>query len=197
MFRMLSAALSKHVGLDLAGRDGHNRRCEPRLPQSGRTVALAVGDQTVEFYLSDISRGGVGGRCNLNIQKGQKVAFTFGKEGSVQGRVRWQSGAIMGIQFLNPLPRRLLGQFLDAAVRKEQRVDAAEQIFLLGRNGMGHPAILRNVSVSGMLIETNLPLLIGQRFKVRSATGLLSDARVVWCREGKAGLEMCSLRLNS
>lgn len=190
MFGFFSGGVSKYE-VDQTKLSGRNRRSEPRTPQSGRTIALTVGNQTVELYVSDISRGGVGGRCALVLRRGQKVKLAFGNERVVDAKVRWQQGGMVGIQFLRSISPRLLGQLLDGSSRREQRVEADEKISIVTRSGMAHPAILRNVSESGMLIETDVPLMIGQKFKVRTAGGQFSDVKVVWCKEGRVGLAIC------
>ncbi|WP_162184714.1 PilZ domain-containing protein [Sphingomonas hengshuiensis] len=79
-----------------------------------------------------------------------------------------------------------------SAIAPVERAPRTMTTLLVGKLLCGaagdHPCRIRNLSATGMLVETSQPLLPGQPVTVELRGGDRLDAAVAWAASGRAGL---------
>lgn len=168
----------------------HPARREARHEQHGRAIQLLAGDQVHRFDLHNLSGFGASGAVAVDLAAGTTIELLFENGHRIGGRVRWNREALIGVEFFTSLPMDVLhGRGQGERVARAPRYRVA-RVATIAVNGITRPATIRNVSRGGMMIETALPLLPGQRIEI--STGELSglSGQVRWSRNGRAGVQL-------
>lgn len=162
---------------------------EPRVSQ-GRTVFIIVDDSIAQFDIVNMSMHGVAGRCDRTLSVGQHVSFQFDNGEYCVGQVRWVNVDKVGIYFSRALPTSIIygaetrNEFAPRAPRY-----AATRRAMIKVASFQRPAIIRNVSTGGMMIETSLQLNIQQVVTVFCAE-VAFVASVRWTAGNLAGIKL-------
>lgn len=180
--------MNRQPGLRTIGQ--HPARREERHEQHGRTIQLLSGSTVHRFEVHNLSGFGASGAVEVALAPGATIELLFENGHRIGGRVRWNREALIGIEFFNSLPLDVLhGRGHGERVARAPRYRVA-RIATIAVNGVSRAATIRNVSRCGMMIETALPLLPGQRIEI--STGELGGlvAQVRWSRNGRAGVQL-------
>ncbi|MBX9882389.1 MAG: PilZ domain-containing protein [Sphingomonas sp.] len=168
----------------------HPARREERHEQEGRSIQLLTNSVVHRFDLHNLSGFGASGAAEVALAPGATIELLFENGHRIGGRVRWHRDALIGIEFFNRLPLDVLhGRGQSERVARAPRYRVA-RVATIAVNGISRAATIRNVSRGGMMIETALPLLPGQRIEI--STGELGGlcAQVRWSRNGRAGVQL-------
>ena len=163
---------------------GRQRRQEPRIVQTMRMIAMRVDGEEHSVGLLNLSTHGASVRADQPLPPGRMVALIFDDGREVKGRVRWVRDNRIGIQFHLRLPVTMLGP-----MRVRERRVLVRRHVMLDMGGQMRPALVRNVSTKGMLIEATAGFVPGQWITVRCGAGWAVDAQVRWARANAAGLQ--------
>lgn len=164
-------------------------RREPRFAQQGATATLAVDGARQELRLANLSLSGASGSCAKPPRIGAVVELTFRNGRQMIGRVRWVRESLIGIEFMGRLPLDMLRAPAAGHRNRAPRYRVAREATVAANGGL-RPAVIRNVSVLGMMIETGFSLMPGQSIEIR--TGALAPivGQVRWARNGRAGVQL-------
>ena len=144
--------------------------------------------------IRDISATGLKGEAEFHLEAGQNLHITFDEQTYHAGVVKWARDWEFGLELANAL-RIFNGQtpLTDHGNREGHhpraariKINASAQ-FVTGRPP--RPAIIRNLSDFGMLLDTGLGLKPGQDLIVRVGDVPPIYGRVQWSENGKIGFK--------
>lgn len=165
-----------------------DRRSEIRVVQKLRIIDIDVAGRRYPFTLDNLSGRGGSGRCGQYFLPGTTVTLIFESKRPVAGHVRWVRDALVGVEFLSALPADLMQA--GAAVQRQRapRYSVARPATIRER-GIDLRATIRNISRSGLLLESECALLPGQPITI-SCGSFEAAGHVRWSRGGKAGVQL-------
>jgi len=145
-----------------------------------------------DAVIQDASRTGLMGEVDIELEVGQTLHVTMDDKIYYSGIVRWARGRRFGLDLDDELRFAGLsdkidhGAALGHAPRAERKVMQLSARLHTGQ--APRPATVRNLSRTGMLLETQTPLLPGQQLLVRIGARPLIAGRVQWSREDRVGI---------
>lgn len=154
-----------------------------------RTRRIVLLDEEARhiFAIGNLSTHGLAGTCDHPLQIGRHYRFCFENGEGRTGEVRWASAGRFGIYFRLPLgPELLRGAVRAVMIPRSPRFETRRPAVIC-RAGTRRPAIVRNVSTTGMLLETVMTLSPGERIEVECGT-LAVACDVRWSRDVHAGV---------
>lgn len=160
------------------------------------SVLLKASLYPINLYrdaiIHDASRTGLMGEVDIELEVGQAVHLTLDDKVYYSGIVRWTRGLRFGLDLHDELQLSGLTDKIDHGSAMGHAPRAERQpMHLPARLHTGEaprPATVRNLSRTGMLLETETPLPPGQQLLVRIGNRPSIAARVQWSREGKIGV---------
>lgn len=168
--------------IDDAERRGGERRADRR------TVAIEADGRRGSFTLRNVSTRGAAGSADVPLAEGLCVSLFFDAANRIAGRVRWIRGMLAGIEFSSVLPFDLLdGNRQGKPVDRPPRYNV-QRAAIVSAAGQVRGAVVKNVSTSGMKIESTLNLIPGERVLVSCGAMGPIEGRVRWSRVGPAGI---------
>ena len=140
----------------------------------------------------DVSTSGVRGEVGLDLAIGQILHISIDEETYHTGKVKWTLGRQFGLELAEADRIFQVGLAEIDHGRAEghhprplrTRIDASARL-VAGRPP--RPATVRNMSVSGMLIDTGPVLKPGQHLVVRIGNALLIYGRTQWSADNRIG----------
>lgn len=172
-----------------------SKRKEARLRVLLRAHIHVVRLQS-DLTVMDISRSGLRGMTDVELRIGQPVYVSLDNLTHVAGSVRWIQDGRFGMKFsklLDVLPERApvdLGHLpghQERMPRQVARLEAKISLF-----SWSSSARIRNVSKTGMMVETDLPLIPGQQLLVNLSDGKILDAKVKWVEGDRVGIQLAT-----
>jgi hypothetical protein len=156
-----------------------------------------------EIAVENVSRSGLAAETNAMLQVGQPLLFSIDGNSFHMGTVRWTRGRRFGLNLDDALGIFGLANETDHGFLGEHRPRATRhQVDVIGRIAIGsqcYESRVRDVSQSGLRLETTAPLAERQQVIVRLKDRPLILANVQWCRGGLVGVKtverMTTLRL--
>lgn len=168
-----------------------NKRRHPR-----RAVFLDASIYAIDLFsdivIQNVSTDGFMGEADVELNVGETVHLTLDNKAYQTGTVRWTDGHQFGVRFDTPLARMGAGDDIDFGTSEAHRPRARRATMniparlCLGRQPQA--ATVRNVSQSGMLLETDR-LGSGQHILVRLGDRPPIAAVVKWENSGMVGVE--------
>lgn len=168
-----------------------NNRRHPR-----RTVLLDASIYAIDFFsdviIQNVSADGFMGEADVELTVGETLHLTLDNKAYQTGTVRWTEGRHFGVHFETPLARIGAGDEIDTGTMESHRPRARRATMniparlCLGR--APQPATVRNVSQSGMLLETD-NLDSGQHILVKLGDRSPVAAVAKWANQGQVGVE--------
>jgi len=145
-----------------------------------------------DAIINDASRTGLMGEADVELEVGQTVHVTLNEREHYTGTVRWTHGRQFGLDLRDELKLAGLSEQVDhgSAIGHGPRAERI-RLSLPARLHTGQPprpATVRNLSRTGMLLETEQGLLPGQQILIRVGAWGLISGRVQWSREGRIGI---------
>lgn len=169
------------------------RRQESRFSAFQRTVWLQVDSYEIQLLLNNLSLHGASGRVTSPLVEGQRLNLVFENGHGVGGTVRWVKGDVVGIQFSAPLAIDLLEGSHMSTVKcvRERRYSVARKATIL-HDSASRPALIRNVSRSGLLVQISFALMPGRWIELRCGTLEPLQCQIRWSQRVNAGLLLAS-----
>lgn len=157
--------------------DGETRRAAERKRVYLKADAISVElDASAEVI--NLSETGMTGETEARIIVGEHVEVSFSGLHYVPGTVRWVHGRRFGLKLLVPPP--VIGAD-DTELTKDVRL-------IVGQTS--RRAVVRNVSSTGLQIESDLPLRPGQQVLVKVLNGWSIMTTAAWVDGIRAGVSM-------
>jgi hypothetical protein len=168
------------------------RRRHPR-----QAVSLEASIHPIDFIsdivIQNVSDEGFMAEADVELSVGQRLHLTLDDKAYEAGTVRWTEGQLFGAAFDAPLagtgaPDELdCGTLEDHKPRKQRVLMQIPARLCLGRPPL--PATVRNLSQSGMLLETDPGLQTGQHILVKLGNRAPLAGRIQWHEEGRIGIK--------
>lgn len=170
-------------------------RSEERRRVLLRALLHAI-EQKGDVHIDDLSRSGLRGNINISLTVGQRIFVSLDDVTHCSGTVRWADGHRFGMNF--DVPLAVLPPNLDidtGTVPNHQERATRMRTNLKGTIYTCSPpylAKIRNVSKSGMMVETDMPLDTDQRLLVSLVNGSIMTAEVRWATHARVGVRLFS-----
>ena len=181
---------------------GHKAAPAARAPtnqrrHSRRPVTLDALVYPLDFFcdivVQNVSSTGFMSETDVELEVGETVHLTLDDKGYQTATVKWTDGRQFGALFETPLARVGAGDELDFGSsedhRPRQRRIAMRVPARICFGRPVRPAIVRNLSQSGMLLEADASLLKGQHILVRLGDRPLIAGSIKWTEQGRIGVE--------
>lgn len=180
---------------DMAHAQSLSKRKESRQRVLLRAHIHVVRLQT-ELMVTDISRSGLRGTTDMDLRVGQPVYVSLDDLTHVAGSIRWIQDGRFGMKFsklLEVLPECAhvdLGHLPDHQERMPRTATRLKA--RLSTSSWSSTARIRNVSKTGMMVETELPVIPGQQLLVHLSDGKIFDAAVKWVEGDRVGIQLAT-----
>ncbi|MFN3621091.1 PilZ domain-containing protein [Sphingorhabdus sp.] len=149
-----------------------------------------------DLIVTDISRSGLRGTTEAELRVGQPAYISLDDLTHVSGSIRWVQDGRFGMKFsklldvLPPCAHVDLGHLPD---HKERMPRTATRLKAkISLSSWSSSARIRNVSKTGMMIETELPMVPEQQLLVNLSDGKIFDATVKWVEGDRVGIELAT-----
>lgn len=149
-----------------------------------------------DLLVTDISRSGLRGATDINLRVGQTAFISLDDLTHVAGSIRWIQDGRFGMKFskmLDVLPACAhvdLGHLPDHQERMPRTATRLKARLSLSSWSSG--ARIRNVSKTGMMIETDLPVIPEQQLLINLSDGKIFDAKVKWIEGDRVGIQLAT-----
>lgn len=163
-----------------------------------RAVFLRATIYPVDVFciarIRDVSATGLRGEANVELAIGQTIHLTIDEHNYHAGVVKWVRDREFGLDIVNA--NKIFGcksTYMDHGDREGHQPRAPRsKINMTARFVMGRPprpAIVRNLSAGGMLLETGPGLKTGQHLVVRVSNSPPIYGRAQWTGESQIGFK--------
>lgn len=179
---------------------GGDHLLESKRNEARQRVLLKARLHTVEkqddVQVTDLSRSGLRGKSEISLTVGQSVFISLDDITHCSGTVRWIHGLRFGLKFdnlLEVLPTSSpadIGNIPDHQERMPRITSNIKATIRL--SSWSCRAKIRNVSKSGMMLETELPLTTNQQLLVNLSDGRILVADVRWIEGDRVGIQLSS-----
>lgn len=170
-------------------------RSEERRRVLLRALLHAI-EQEGDVHIDDLSRSGLRGNINISLTVGQRIFVSLDDVTHCSGTVRWAQGHRFGMNFDVPLAVLPQNLEIDTGTKSNhQQRTTRMQTNLDGKIYICSPphlAKIRNVSKSGMMVETDMSLDADQRLLVSLVNGSIMTAEVRWATHARVGVRLFS-----
>ena len=149
-----------------------------------------------DLLVTDISRSGLRGATDINLRVGQTAFISLDDLTHVAGSIRWIQDGRFGMKFskmLDVLPTCAhvdLGHLPDHQERMPRTATRLKA--RLSLSSWSSAARIRNVSKTGMMIETDLPVIPQQQLLINLSDGKIFDAEVKWVEGDRVGIQLAT-----
>lgn len=149
-----------------------------------------------DLLVTDISRSGLRGATDINLRVGQTAFISLDDLTHVAGSIRWIQDGRFGMKFskmLDVLPACAhvdLGHLPDHQERMPRTATRLKA--RLSLSSWSSTARIRNVSKTGMMIETDLPVIPEQQLLINLSDGKIFDAKVKWIEGDRVGIQLAT-----
>ena len=149
-----------------------------------------------DLMVTDISRGGLRGSSDISLRVGQSVYISLDDLTHVAGSIRWIQHGRFGMKFfttLDMLPECAVVEKLDQPGHRPRMPRKPAQLKAkISLANWSSPARIRNVSKTGMMIETELMVIAEQKLLITLSDGKIFDAVVKWTEGDRVGIELAT-----
>jgi hypothetical protein len=147
-------------------------------------------------HVVNLSRSGLRGVTDLALSVGQSVVASLDDITHCAGSVRWVDQRRFGMQFdtvLDGIPDYAQQDLCNTVGHKERPPRITTNLIAKIRLcGPSFPAKIRNVSKSGMMVETELPLSLGHQLFIKLSNHKVVPAEVIWNEGRRTGVRLSS-----
>lgn len=181
----------------LRSEDGQTADPAEKRADQRRKVLLRATIYAVSSYadvtVRNVSRSGLMGATSAQLKVGQSIAFSIDGKHYHLGTVRWARSGSFGLHLDDAIAicgyhEEIESGYSAIHAPRERR----HSVSLNGRIALGpspFDAIVRDVSQSGLRLETDHPVASGQELLVKLRDRPLISAHVRWTMTGKVGVK--------
>lgn len=157
---------------------------------------LHLVEQQDDVKVTDLSRSGLRGKSDISLSVGQMVFISLDGITHCSGTIRWTQDHRFGLKFckmLDALPNDSqtdtgnLPYHQERMPRKSTNLNARISV-----SSWSCGAQIRNISQSGMMLETEQLLTADQQFLVNLSDGRILAADIRWVEGDRIGVQMAS-----
>ncbi len=183
----------KWIASDISPTPTSSKRKESRQRVLLRAQIHVVRSQS-DLLVTDISRSGLRGSTDIDLRVGQPAYISLDDLTHVAGSIRWVQDGRFGMKFskmLDVLPECAqvdLGHLPDHQERMPRT--AARLKAKISLSSWSSSARVRNVSKTGMMIESDLPVSPDQQLLVNLSDGKILNATVKWVEGDRVGIQL-------
>ena len=149
-----------------------------------------------DMMVTDISRSGLRGMTDVELRIGQAAYISLDDLTHVAGSIRWVQDGRFGMKFsriLDVIPEGVHVDLGHAPDHQERMPRTATRLKAkISLSSWSSAARIRNVSKTGMMIETDLPVTAEQQLLVSLSDGKMLDATVKWVEGERVGIQLAS-----
>lgn len=149
-----------------------------------------------DLLVTDISRSGLRGATDINLHVGQTAFISLDDLTHVAGSIRWIQDGRFGMKFskmLDVLPACAHVDLGDLPDHQERMPRTATRLKArMSLSSWSSAARIRNVSKTGMMIETDLPVTPDQQLLINLSDGKIFDAKVKWVEGDRVGIQLAT-----
>lgn len=157
---------------------------------------LHVIDQQGEIRVTDLSRSSMRAVTDLRLSIDQSIFVSLDNVTHCLGNVRWTQDRRVGIKFaklLEVIPDNLTIDTRSLPSHREQTPQIATNLLAkITVSNASATARIRNVSKSGMMIETDMRLNADKQLLISLSDGKILTASVKWVEGDRVGVELSS-----
>ncbi len=149
-----------------------------------------------DVHVTDLSRSGLRGKSDIDLNVGQAVFVSLDNLTHCSGIVRWTQDHRFGLKFcklLDVLPtdsQTDIGNMPDHQQRMPRTPTNLNAKISLSSWSCG--AQIRNISKSGMMLETELLVTTNQQLLVNLSDGRILTADVRWMEGDRVGVHLAN-----
>lgn len=149
-----------------------------------------------DLTVTDISRSGLRGTTEADLRVGQPAYISLDDVTHVAGSIKWVQDGRFGMKFsrlLDVIPECAhvdLGHLPDHRERMPRTATRLKARISL--SSWSSAARIRNVSTTGMMIETELPVVPEQQLLVNLSDGKIFNATVKWVEGDRVGIQLAT-----
>ena len=162
-------------------------RAAPRVTLLIRPAKLVTAEGQFVCVIRDVSATGVSVRLFHPLPAGEVAILETETGMQVAMRRVWVRDSEAGFQFDQPIDVAELVNEIGKFRKRKLRV-AIELPVTLSFLGQNHPAVIRNLSQQGALVEAEVRLALAQMVRLRSDYLPEIRAKVRWRRDSRYGL---------
>jgi hypothetical protein len=173
----------------------YKNRSEPRSLVFLGAIIVPISD-TTEVSVENISRSGFRALSSILLTVGQIVIASFDDHFHYSGIIRWIDGCRFGVEFetvFNFVREKGQQQITESGNHPPR--DPRISTNLRARLGRIEPPAagrIRNISPSGMMIETGLDLTPGQQIFVKFSDSTMVAGVVRWAENCQLGVQLAN-----
>lgn len=149
-----------------------------------------------DLVVTDISRSGLRGMTDVELRIGQPVYISLDDLTHVAGNIRWVQDGRFGMKFsklLDILPECAQVDLGHSPTHQERMPRQAARLEArISLSSWSSGARIRNVSKTGMMIETELPVVPEQQILVNLSDGKILNAKVKWVQGDRVGIQLAT-----
>jgi PilZ domain len=157
---------------------------------------LHLVERNGHAHVVNLSRTGLRGVTDMPLSVGQKVFASLDDLTHCLGSVRWVDNRRFGLRFetaLDMLPDYQQNEpGLLAGQRERQPRITTNLIAKIKLCGNPYLAKIRNISKSGMMVDTEMPLVAGQFLFLKLSNNKIVPAEVKWSEGSRSGVRLIS-----
>jgi len=190
MLTRIRSALGQASKADAQGTADQRRH--PRRPVTLDALIYPI-DFFCDVIIQNVSSAGFMSETDVELEVGETVHLTLDDKGYQTATVKWTDGRQFGAAFETPLARDGAGDEIDFGTMENHRPRRRRTaMHVPARVCLGRPvqpALVRNLSQSGMLLEVDLGLVKGEHILVKLGNRPLIAGSVKWTEQGRIGVE--------
>lgn len=170
-----------------------DQRRHPRRPVLLKASVYAI-DFLADVVIHDVSANGFMGEADVELNVGETVHLTLDNKAYQTGTVKWAKGRNFGVMFETPLAQLGVDETgIDYGILPEHK-PRARRVSLnipasINLSRPAAPATVKNLSKSGLLLETAAELEAHQHILVKLGDRSPVVAVVRWRSEDHVGVE--------
>lgn len=180
--------------------DGDNIQSRSKRREVRQRVLLCADIHVVQmqsdFMITDIARNGLRGATGVPLRIGQSAYVSLEGMTYIAGRIRWAKDGRFGMTFAkldNMLPDDAHASPSHVPTYQESMRQAPNRVRArLCLTSWSSAVRIRNVSKTGMMIETDLPVTSEQQLLVGLSDGKILDAAVKWVEGEHVGIQLAA-----
>ena len=150
-------------------------------------------DSIDDVTVHNISEQGLMAETDVDLTVGQVVHLSFDGASHRSGTVRWIHGRRFGLHVEDGLESPTTLDEIEEASPGQQSRSMRLSLNIPARMCSGRPrrpAMVRNLSRSGMALETSAGLLVGQHLLIKVGRQSPISARIRWSTGGRIGVSV-------
>jgi PilZ domain len=157
---------------------------------------LHLVEQNGHAHVVNLSRTGLRGVTDISLNVGQKLFVSLDDLTHCVGSVRWIDNRRFGLRFetaLDMLPDYQQNEPGLVASHKERPPRITTNLIAkIKLCGDPYLAKIRNISKSGMMVDTEMALVAGQFLFVKLSNNKIVSAEVIWSEGSRSGVRLIS-----